>query len=60
MNSQNWGLWKLPELSVGYSAHQYDCDGVTATTICLDEPVDGRTKYKVGGRRGHLSQYYKL
>ena len=35
LNEQNWGAWDLPRLSIGYSAHQYDCDGKIASTIKL-------------------------
>ena len=67
LNSQNWGLWKLPALSIGYSAHQYDCDGKQATTITLDKPISDddynikrERRFKVGGKRGHLSKYQAL
>lgn len=61
LNSMNWGMWRLPKMSIGYSAHQYDCDGHQASTITLDEPIDyfGEkvTKFKVGGGRLHLTKY---
>ena len=67
LNSQNWGSWSLPKLSIGYSAHQYDCDGKQATTITLDKPISDDTygisserKFKVGGSKGHLIQYQTL
>jgi hypothetical protein len=67
LNRSNWGLWQLPKMNIGYSANQYDCDGVQATTITLDSPVSdekkgikNQTKFKVGGKRGHLEKYQTL
>jgi hypothetical protein len=67
LNGQNWGSWTLPKMSIHYSAHQYDCDGVMATTIKLDSPIscsDREIKnerfFKVGGKPGHLTKYQKL
>ena len=67
LNEQNWGSWTLPKLSIGYSAHQYDCEGVTATTIKLDKPIsdeeygiENETMFKVGGKRGHLNKYQSI
>lgn len=67
LNEQNWGSWKLPTLSIGYSANQYDCDGKIASTIKLDKPIsdkewgiENETKFKVGGKRGHLNNYRPL
>ncbi len=64
LNEQNWGGWNLPQLTVGYSANQYDCDGSVATTITLDKPImiDGEliSKFKTGGKRGHLNNYRSL
>lgn len=61
LNSMNWGVWQLPKMTCGYSAHQYDCDGHQASTITLDEPIDyyGEkvSKFKVGGGRLHLTKY---
>lgn len=61
LNSMNWGAWQLPKMSIGYSAHQYDCDGQQASTITLDKPIDyyGEkvSKFKVGGGRLHLTKY---
>ena len=61
LNSMNWGMWRLPKMSIGYSAHQYDCDGRQASTITLDIPIDyyGEkvAKFKVGGGRLHLTKY---
>lgn len=60
LNNQNWGIWELPKMSIGYSAHQYDCEGSMATTMTLDQPVDGDYKFMVGGKRGHLTKYRLL
>ena len=61
LNSMNWGVWQLPKMTCGYSAHQYDCDGHQASTITLDKPIDyyGEkvSKFKVGGGRLHLTKY---
>ena len=64
LNSINWGMWKLPKMTIGYSCHQYDCNGQTATTITLDKPIDydGQmlTKFVVGVGPRHLSNYTQL
>ena len=60
LNSENWGTWQLPKMSVGYSCNQYGCDGKTATTIILDEPVDGNTRYVFGAPVGHLNGYTRI
>lgn len=60
LNAQNWGSWRLPKMSIGYSANQYDCDGKTATTIKLDKPVDGKTMYSFNAPRGHLTKYTNI
>lgn len=60
LNEDNWGGWSLPKMSIGYCAHQYDCDGVQSSTMTLDTPVDGTYKFKVGGRGGHLKKYRSL
>lgn len=60
LNSQNWGSWKLPKMTIGYSANQFDCDGKTATTIKLDKPVEGNTMYSYNAPRGHLTKYTNL
>lgn len=60
LNTQNWGSWSLPKMSISYSCNQYDCDGRTATTIILDEPVDGTTRFSFGAPRGHLTNYRSL
>ena len=61
LNSMNWGVWRLPNMSVGYSAHQYDDNGRNVTTISLDEPINyyGEmiSKFKVGGSRNFLPKY---
>lgn len=61
LNSMNWGVWRLPKMSIGYSAHQYDCEGRQASTITLDEPInyfgEKVSKFKIGGGRLHLTKY---
>lgn len=61
LNSMNWGVWRLPNMSVGYSAHQYDDNGRNVTTISLDKPINyyGEivSKFKVGGSRNFLPKY---
>jgi 23S rRNA pseudoU1915 N3-methylase RlmH len=67
LNTQNWGSWVLPKMSIGYLARQYDCDGITATTIELDKPISdeengiqNETMFKIGGKQGHLTKYRRL
>lgn len=60
LNSMNWGTWQLPKMSVGYSCNQYGSDGKTATTIILDEPVAGNTRYVFGAPVGHLNGYTRI
>jgi hypothetical protein len=61
LNTQNWGVWRLPAMTIGYQCNQYDCDGKTATTIKLDKPISvgGRmgTQFVYGAPRGHLTKY---
>jgi len=61
LNSKNWGSWVLPAMTIGYSCHQYDCDGRMATTIKLDEPIrvagEEGTMFQYGAPRGHLAKY---
>ena len=64
LNTQNWGLWRLPKMTIGYSCHQYDCDGKTATTIKLDQPIkvagEMGTMFQYGAPRGHLMNYERI
>jgi hypothetical protein len=60
LNGCLWGGWKLPKMSISYSAAQFDCDGVLASTMKLDKAVEGSKKFKVGGKNGHLSKYTRL
>lgn len=64
LNTKNWGVWSLPKMSIGYQCNQYDCDGKTATTIKLDQPicVGGRMgrQYVYGAPRGHLEKYERI
>ena len=63
LNDRNWGSWTLPKMSIGYSCHQYDCDGKQATTMTLDRPieVDGEMvdKFKTGAPVRHLIKYHR-
>ena len=64
LNSQNWGLWRLPKMSIGYQCNQYDCDGRTATTIKLDHPISVGgsmgTQFVYGAPVGHLTRYERI
>lgn len=64
LNDINWGVWQLPSMTIGYSCHQYDCDGKTATTIKLDRPIEYRgekvTRFQYGAPRGHLCDYCRI
>lgn len=63
LNTQNWGTWTLPALSIGYSAQQYDCDGKIATTITLNRPIyvggEPVSKFVHGAPHGHLLKYQR-
>jgi hypothetical protein len=64
LNTQNWGGWELPKMTIGYSCHQYDCDGKQATTIKLDSPIivddEPGTMFQVGAPHGHLMKYRRI
>ena len=64
LNTQNWGVWRLPKMTIGYSCHQYDCDGKTATTIKLDRPImvydEPGTMFEVGAPIGYLTKYRSI
>lgn len=64
LNTQNWGSWRLPKMTIGYQCNQYDCDGKTATTIKLDSPISvaGKkgTQFVYGASRGHLTKYERI
>ena len=65
MRSTPMGQWKLPALSQGYSANQYDCDGKIAVTITLSEGVlsdEGKIikGLQYGAPMGHLSYYTNI
>lgn len=64
LNTQNWGGWELPKMTIGYSCAQYDCDGKQATTIKLDEPIEYDdelfSKFEVGAPHRHLMKYKKI
>ena len=61
LSYQNCGTWKLPRMSQGYSAHQYDCNGKTVVTILLDNGImsDGKLYKAVqyGAPMGYLPKY---
>lgn len=61
LNTKNWGSWTLPTMSIGYRAHQYDCEGTTITTITLNQPImfcgKMERNFKSGSKRGHLEKY---
>lgn len=64
LNTVNWGIWSLPKMTIGYSCHQYDCEGRTATTIKLDKPIKYWDKpenmFVYGNPRGYLDKYSKI
>ncbi len=60
LNNNNWGSWKLPNMSTSYTANQYNCDGVIATTIILDKPLKGIRKFQLGAPKGHLRRYTNI
>ena len=64
LNTQNWGTWKLPEMTIAYKCNQYDCKGVPATTIVLDTPIlyNGRmaSKFQVGALQYYFPKYHHL
>lgn len=64
LQTVNWGMWKLPKMSQGYTANQYNCDGKIAVTIILDQGIesDGKIirKMQYGAPNGHLSEYAKV
>lgn len=64
LNNKNWGTWNLPKMTIGYQCNQYDCDGKTATTIKLDEPIsvagEMGTMFQYGAPRGHLTNYERI
>ena len=64
LNTVNWGTWSLPKMSIGYTCNQYDCDGRTATTIKLDEPIlvggSMGKQFVYGAPRGHLMRYERI
>ena len=55
----NWGLWRLPRLSQGYTAHQHECGGTNAVVVVLDKGIesDGKLykKLQYGAPMGYLS-----
>ena len=64
LNTQNWGSWELPPMTIAYKCNQYDCDGKQVTTITLEKPIfykGGRvSRFQVNAPRGYLTQYVRL
>ena len=65
MQITNWEAWKLPRLSQGYAANQYDCDGRTVVTVTLDKGIiteDGKLvrELQYGAPMGHLTKYTNI
>ena len=64
LNSMNWGAWRFPKMTIGYTCNQYDCDGRWATTIKLDRPIeiDGVMvdRFQTGVPVGHLTKYHRI
>ena len=64
LNTVNWGVWRLPKMTIGYACHQHDCEGRTATTIKLDKPINywdkPETMFVYGNPRGYLEKYSKI
>ena len=64
LNKINWGVWNLPKMSIGYSCNQYNCNGVTATTMILDKPIDYGDemidKFVYGAPHGYLCGYVQI
>lgn len=61
---RNWGTWKLPAMSIPYTAAQYDCDGTAAVTIILDTPImyggELVSRFQYGAPHGHLPKYHRI
>ena len=62
MQITNWGIWKLPRLSQGYAANQYNCDGRTVVTVTLDKGIiteDGKLvrELQYGAPMRYLTKY---
>lgn len=64
LNTKNWGGWTLPTMTIGYSCHQYDCDGKIATTMKLSTPINVEgtmaDKFVFGAPVGHLAKYQRV
>lgn len=67
LNTVNWGVWELPEMTIGYRCNQYDCNGKTATTMVLSEPISeelydikNEWRFVFGNPHGYLTEYQKL
>lgn len=67
LNTVNWGVWELPQMTLGYRCNQYDCEGKTATTMVLSEPIsdesygiENECRFVFGNPHGYLTEYQKL
>lgn len=60
LNTINWGVWRLPKMTIGYTCNQYDCGGRTATTIKLAKPIEGISRFVYGNPVGYLMNYVKI
>lgn len=67
LNTVNWGVWKLPQMTIEYRCNQYDCNGKTATTMVLSEPISeepygvkNEWRFVFGNPHGYLTEYQKL
>ena len=65
MQITNWGIWKLPRLSQGYAANQYNCDGRTVVTVTLDKGIiteDGKLvrELQYGAPMRYLTKYTNI
>lgn len=62
----NWGLWRLPALTQGYSANQYECgNGNTTVTVILDKGIandEGKLvkKFQYGAPSNYLVKYTNI
>lgn len=65
LNTQNWGTWKLPKMSIGYKANQYQIsNNQAAATMILEHPIwfNGvkTSRFVVGAPAVHLANYSHL
>ena len=66
LNTQNWGSWDLPKMSISYSANQYSIETseYPATTIKLDSPIEYEgemvSMFVINAPRGYLEKYHHI